>query len=485
MPSLHDGIAALIVHAASLEVDAAQQFVVFPDFYLPMDKDNLAFNDTDAAFAFALQMNMLPTSAPQFKLTTKCVWDVYKDILNNKVLLAPTADGQSCARQFVEASAQLGIPQMTQNELEFYPTSILPVNLDDAAAWTPVVLGREAINQLAPQLREDHRAWLARFNLLPQLGDEFLEAISMERLTLVVLRPWYTPSVCTWRFWDLPDRIISDGNETPRGEMPGIITKVVLVRHLQVKLAASRLPDVGSSIMFRRIEASDTGSADRSLEPVAQLHRLSGAGPTVTRRTLLFNNFTQVKGTLADRIEALETELAREISSPDISDPTALTGSGGSQKFHVPFRFDTQQARECLSAPLATATATRAAQESELGTARNRLQELMQTKLQWQTNPPMMTVRDHRVTPTREYTQVNTRLIAEFEQNLAQQQTLISVKEQELARAQAEETRLRQALSILEQLSALGGDAQSYVLALVCDRTPKAPNPDPLLVTPS
>jgi hypothetical protein len=80
---------------------------------------------------------------------------------------------------------------------------------------------------------------------------------------------------------------------------------------------------------------------------------------------------------------------------------------------------------------------------------------------------------------------MDTDRIARLESDLVQQQTLISAKEQELAHAQAEETRLRNSLSIIDQLSALTVDAQAYVLALVCDRTPKAPNPDPSLITPS
>jgi hypothetical protein len=481
MPSLRDGIAALIVHAASTDVDAARQFVVFPNFYFPMDKDELAFNDIDVAFTFALNMNMTPASAPQFNLTTKFVWDVYKDLLNNKVLPTPTAGGQGFARQFVEAIGQLGLAEMMPNEIEFHSTSILPVNLDDASVWTPVVLGRDAISQLAPQLSGDHQAWLARFNLLPQLGDEFLEAISMERLTLVVLRPWYNPSVCTWRFWDLPGRTISDGNETPRGELPGVISKIVLVRNLRLKLAASLLPDVGPSVMFRRIEASGAGSADMSLEPVAQLHRLSGAGSTATRRTMLSKKFRQVTGPIADRIDALETDLAQEIGASDTPDHAALAASVGFQRFHVTFSFDTQQAREHTSVALAAAVATRAAKESEFGAAGNKLHDLMQTKLQWQTNPPQVLVRDHRGGRIVEHSAMDTRRIAGLERDLAQQQTLVGAKEQELARAQAEETRLRNSLSIIEQLSAIPVDAQAYVLALVCDRTPLCPDPDPAL----
>jgi hypothetical protein len=95
------------------------------------------------------------------------------------------------------------------------------------------------------------------------------------------------------------------------------------------------------------------------------------------------------------------------------------------------------------------------------------------------TRPPL--VRDHRDQQRGEVVEVvDTGRIAELERDLAQQQALIR-----LAHAQAEETRLRNALSIIEQLSALTVDAQAYVLALVCDRTPKAPNPDSSLITPS
>src|SRR2546430_2407355 len=118
MPSVHDGIAALMVHAASVDVDADRQFVVFPNFYFPLDKDDLAFDDTEVAFAFALKMNMIPASAPQFNLTSELVWKVYKDILDSKVLPAPAAGGQDFARRFVEAIAQLGSPEMTPNESE-------------------------------------------------------------------------------------------------------------------------------------------------------------------------------------------------------------------------------------------------------------------------------------------------------------------------------------------------------------------------------
>lgn len=108
----------------------------------------------------------------------------------------------------------------------------------------------------------------------------------------------------------------------------------------------------------------------------------------------------------------------------------------------------------------------------------------MKPKDMEQFRPPL--VRDHRDQKPSEVVEVvDTGRIAELERALAQQQTLIGTKEQELARAQAEETLVRNSLSIIDQLSAIAVDAQAYVLALVCDRTPKAPNPDPSLITPS
>ena len=37
MASLHDAFAALVVHAASADVNVERQFVAFPNFYFPVD----------------------------------------------------------------------------------------------------------------------------------------------------------------------------------------------------------------------------------------------------------------------------------------------------------------------------------------------------------------------------------------------------------------------------------------------------------------
>ena len=178
---------------------------------------------------------------------------------------------------------------------------------------------------------------------------------------------------------------------------------------------------------------------------------LSTAGSTGPRRTKLSQTFRQAPGTLAERIDALQTERAREIGASETPDPAALASSGGFQQFHVPFSVDTQQAREHISAALPAATASRARWEESLHSG------LLYIDARYKGQPELPLRRE--------------------EYRISMEPTLV--------RLQAEETRLRNALSIIDQLAALPVDAQSYVLALVCDRTPKAPNPDPSLLTPS
>lgn len=54
-----------------------------------------------------------------------------------------------------------------------------------------------------------------------------------------------------------------------------------------------------------------------------------------------------------------------------------------------------------------------------------------------------------------------------------------------MAKSIDEETRLRAALSIVEQLAAVPVDPQPHVFACICDRIPRAPDPDVTLFSPA
>jgi outer membrane protein TolC len=71
--------------------------------------------------------------------------------------------------------------------------------------------------------------------------------------------------------------------------------------------------------------------------------------------------------------------------------------------------------------------------------------------------------------------------IAALESGLAQEQQALQKRETNLASAQANVDSIKNTLNILMKLGEKPVDPQSFVLAIVCTRTPKCPNPDPLL----
>ena len=473
MPSLRDAFAALLVQTASAEVNPEAQFFAFPNFYYPVDAQDLNLGDPDAAYAFALQANIVPESSPQFILSARFVWEVYEELLAGRVLPLVSGEPRGHALRFTEAVARLGDPLMSPDEQPFYATPVMPVNPEDPGAWTPVSVDAGMIRQLAPQLSPAHREWLSRFNFLGKLGDEVVEAVSLERLSVVILRPWFDPSVFTWRFWDLPGPPVSDGAENPRGRLPGVIAKLVLVRNLRVKLAATLPPDVGPAVVFRHVGGAGGPGGDAPSAPagIAGLVEVAGAGGQAERARVAFKAFGGSKAPPADRVKALEAELA---------DGTGAAGAGagggdeGAQKFHVPFTFDVTATRNHVAGLLAAASTAKASHEADVAKARQEIHRLTEMRA----NPPV--VRDHRRGPRVPFDPTQ-----RIEQELAAAQGRMQQADQERSRAAGEETRLAHSISVLDQLAGVQPDPRPYVLACVCDRIPKSPDPDPALFSPA
>src|SRR4051812_2960274 len=126
MPSLREAFAAVVSHAASVDVAEDRQYVAFPNFYYPLDAEDLDLTKGPTAFAFALHTNMVPDEAPQFRLSGNFTWKSYQNLLSDRVL-ATAGNSGSFARQFVEAQAQLGdglIDPLT--ELPYFTTGVMP-----------------------------------------------------------------------------------------------------------------------------------------------------------------------------------------------------------------------------------------------------------------------------------------------------------------------------------------------------------------------
>ena len=402
-------------------------------------------------------------------------------------MLATAGNSGSFARQFVEAQAQLGdglIDPLT--ELPYFTTGVMPVDLADARAWTPVSLDAGAIRAQAQTLSPDHSAWLERFNLLGRLGEDFVDGVTLERLAVVILRPWYNDAVFAWRFWDLPGTIVSDGAANPRGLLPGVISKLVLVRNLRVILAASAPPDIGPTVMFRRVgQSGDTATPANRITELAHFARETRK---VDGSRMAFRAFRMSTASLNDRIKALDVATA----DPSPADAVPVAGDTpaaqeGAQKFHVPFSFDVAKTRAHVEPLLTAAASTRQAREAELVALRGEIERLTQLVA----HPPIVRdhrtptiVRDHRTQSRATQPVFNNPATAppsRFAIQLEKERAKLPAAEQAFGDASLEVMRYTNAMSVIDQLGAISTDPQAYVLVCVCDRTPKSPNPDQVL----
>jgi len=66
----------------------------------------------------------------------------------------------------------------------------------------------------------------------------------------------------------------------------------------------------------------------------------------------------------------------------------------------------------------------------------------------------------------------------DFTIDLEKQRAKLPATEQALRDASLEAMRYANAMSVIDQLGAIPAELQPYVLACICDRTPKSPNPD-------
>jgi len=456
VPSLAEGIAALTAHVTSSEVDAAKQYVVFPNFFFPMTADSVASDGRPAAFDFIHRVNMIPDEPPTFAMTASFVWNVYENVLDNRVLPSSPDAQQGYARRFAAAKATMGDGILTPQEHRYFETSVLPGDLS-TASWTSTELGPDKIKTLAALLSPVLQQWLQRFNLLPELGDRFLESVHFERLTLVVLRPWFDPQVFAWRFWNMPGEPVSDGGDPPKGRLPGVIGKLVLVRNLKMKLAAAPLSAV--NVVFRRVTPTAGEQPQRPQEPVEHLATLAGAGLRGAMPLMLRSPLLPSGHDLKFQIDKQKTALATEISAV-----------AGSQMFHVPFSYDTEGPRALVNASLQTANAAVAANRRELAAAHQRYEAYKAAYNRGR-------VVDHRKNAKK----VDPKKPPRPPFDEAPWRATFARLESRIAQAQGEVTRWTKQSGELDKLQAIQADPTNYVLALVCDRLLKSPDPDPAL----
>lgn len=486
MASLAQALAAVVAQASTSELESGRQLAAFPGFLFPVLPDALKADGAPASFDFMHRINMIPHHPPAFPLSADLVWDAYGRILTDREL-ATGPDGREIdVVPFAAAKARMGDGEITLSENGYFTTAVTPTDLDAPHNWTDGALGGEVIAPLAQALGAPERAWMTRFNVLPMLGDDLIESVRFQRTTLVVLRPWFDPSIFDLASWDLPGAPVSDGADPPRGRLPAVVAKLVLVRRLKFKLAARRLPDIGPTIVYRRVDGS---TPPEPSTPIAQLLQISAsdlrplalsrplradAGPLLAQIQALAVAAAAETGTpmpgLPDEAEAAaETPMPATATATPIMVPVMLPGA---QRFHVPFTFDTSAAWTLARDELAAADAAVAARTAEWQSLQVRIDAL-------RAEIAKLTATIHKRDRWWRRMDPQKAILRGRQADLATAEAQAPAASEAVAAAQHEQRRAGRACQLLEQLDAIAADELPYVLSLICDRMPKEPNPIP------
>ena len=461
MATLAQGLAAIVASATGGETEPQTQYVSFPGFFFPVGAEALSAGVEPPAFDFAHRVNMIPGPPPLFMMNARFVWKIYRRVLEGRELPA-TSDAQAgFAKRFAAASGQMGDGRLTATLNNYWPVGVVPSVLDDPSTWTKVALDEPTIVSTAEGLGDAQARFMERFNTLAQLGDQLVASITFERATLVILRDWFDASLLGERFWDLPGVTLSDGLDPPNGELPAVITKLILIKNLEIALPSQALPDVGPGVIYMDRD----GVAEKPLGLSERLTTL--ASPTETA-TMVGQPLSATETAVETQVEAVQAEAAEQVGLDKSGAPT------GAQRFHVPIRFNTTGAMEATKAELAKAeadhlAATTVTQDTlaRIGAMEAELAALPSS------SGSSGTFGINIANPFRLALGMDLQVI----------RAGLKLAEDAVTEAEGRLKRWQDAVKVLEQLASIPHDPAAHVAAIVCDRTPKSPDPDPSLFT--
>lgn len=113
----------------------------------------------------------------------------------------------------------------------FSPTRPLPRGVVDADGWSAVTLDREELAQLADTAPAE-----LRDRLVPDGTDDDILSVSFEYASAQLNRQWLDAALFDLRCWRFPDqeRLLSDGGSPAAGDCPSYVRAVVFARNVRV-----------------------------------------------------------------------------------------------------------------------------------------------------------------------------------------------------------------------------------------------------------
>jgi hypothetical protein len=189
---------------------------------------------------FALMVDAVSDGGPQISASAGQMSGAYEDALLQAVM--PPSDDRALevAKRFGERRSALNTARRSAVALggaRFFETRFEPpVNVEDTASWTPLALDAAAITQQGATLSPPMRELLNQSGMMADVGAVVLTSTRVEVCVLSVVRPWFDRSLFEDEEWDLPGEPLSDGADPPRGRIPAYIEGLVLARDFRIQL---------------------------------------------------------------------------------------------------------------------------------------------------------------------------------------------------------------------------------------------------------
>ncbi|NES85583.1 MAG: hypothetical protein F6K63_27710 [Moorea sp. SIO1G6] len=130
------------------------------------------------------------------------------------------------------------------NNQDFYETHFWPGDFfqpNSQTQWTTVNLDASEIAALTAKAPDSIRRMISRSGSTTddsQALDLDISHLSVELTRVEIIRPWFTPSIFRSRCWKWPDarEPLSDGQEPPQGSLLGYTVSMIFARNLDIKL---------------------------------------------------------------------------------------------------------------------------------------------------------------------------------------------------------------------------------------------------------
>jgi hypothetical protein len=354
----------------------------------------------------------------------------------------------------------------------YWPTIALPPDdVSDGDAWTRIKLDQGNIDQLSTEASQEAKEWLMERGLLEDIQGSgiLVKSLSIELFPLTFRRAWFDPSLFHSRAWRWNDEPLSDGGDPPRGLLTAYIIKVILARKLEIELdlepakaqavlpgAISSQPPVGTN--------SSVFTATFSGTSMRKLRIFSAASKQL--KPMSFRSFTA-----SASIDTKGHRSLNHIVPPDNS----VLG------FPVLPVFRSAQIIARISAEIDKI-------RSENRRLANRKTELQQEidKLEKQIreiNNLLKSLKPIKLTIFQSTPKLDdkSKKVSKLQQDLKLKQTQTAGIDKAL---QAQDEQLEDLAALLthfESLTQTQIEDDVFILAYVCERLPKSPNPDPKL----